>query len=101
MASRSDGVPARRDEFENDTAPKCLLTGCGLPDWSMLSERAGRANHNWPDVVELPGLSLGDVEAGLDESEWMERPVELGGGGVVESSIVPSFMRFFCFIRRF
>lgn len=52
--------------------------------------------------VELPSLSLGDVDAGLDESEWMDRPAELDGGGEVESEgIRPSFMRFFCFIRLF
>lgn len=55
--------------------------------------------HNWPD--ELPSLSLGDVDAGLDESEWMDSPAEFGGGEVESDGIRPSFIRFFCFIRLF
>lgn len=64
------------------------------------NEISARPRHNCPDV-ELPSLSFGDVDAGLDESEWMERPAELGGGEVESEGIRPSFMRFFCFIRLF
>lgn len=56
-------------------------------------------------AVDYPSDSLGDVgeEAGLDESDWVALLWwPLPGGGVdVSVGINPSFILFFCFIRRF
>lgn len=61
-----------------------------------------------------PSVNFGDVgdDAGFEESEWAEAEVALlccdvplllliGGGVEVSAGMRPSFIRFFCFIRRF
>lgn len=56
----------------------------------------------WPERASSLG-ETGD-EAGLEESECVEAvlPAEPGGGGVeLSDGMRPSFMRFFCFMRRF
>lgn len=60
----------------------------------------------WPSTV-ITCSRFGDVgeEHGFEESEWVEAVLlwwEPGGGGVdVSAGIKPSFIRFFCFMRRF